>query len=374
MRRSSPTGFPIFTAGVWLLIGLSIGQASGQPGSGWKAHDHNRPRPPVVLPADQSLTVAPPSDAVVLFDGTETSLANWQAEDGGPTKWIVRDGAMYAVPGSGYAFSARAFGDCQLHVEWATPTLAEGKGQGRGNSGVFPMSLYEVQILDSYDNDTYPDGQAASIYGQYPPLVNASRPSGEWQVFDIVFRRPRFRPDGSVDHPARMTVFHNGVLVHNNRELVGPTNWLIHDPYQPHADKLPLSLQDHGNPVRFRNIWLREFPESVEPGPPSPSDPVMRLAPEVLKRYVGVYQTEEERIFRVRQKENRLQFYLYADRWFDMDARSKTEFAFRFTAAEVQFELGQDGVPTSVTFRMAGNDVRAARVNVETDKEAARER
>ena len=374
MRRSSRIRYPFFTSGVYLLIGSFINQASGQPHSGWKAHDPNRPRPPIVSPADQHLPVAPPSDAVILFDGTEASLANWQAEDGGPTKWIVLDGAMHTVPGSGYAYSARAFGDCQLHIEWATPAPAEGEGQGRGNSGVFPMSKYEVQILDSYDNDTYADGQAASIYGQFPPLANASRPPGEWQVFDIVFRRPHFRPDGSMERPARMTVLHNGVLVHNNRELLGPTNWIVHDPYQPHADKLPLSLQDHGNPVRFRNIWLRELPESVEPGPLSPSRPVLRLAADVLKRYVGTYRSLDGDIFRVRQKEDRLQFHLYADRWFDMDARSKTEFAFPFTAAKVQFELGEDGVPTSLTFRMAGTDERAKRVNANTTEGAVTER
>ncbi|PYQ19298.1 MAG: hypothetical protein DMF79_12915, partial [Acidobacteria bacterium] len=182
----------------------------------WKAHDMARPRPPVVAPARQALPVPAPPDALVLFDGT--SLAEWRSADGGPAKWVIKEGAIESVPGSGYLYSARAFGDVQLHVEWAAPVPAKGDGQGRGNSGVFLMGLYEVQVLDSYQNDTYPDGQAAAIYGQYPPLVNACRPPGEWQTYDILFRRPRFRPDGSLAQAARVTVLHNGILVQDGVE------------------------------------------------------------------------------------------------------------------------------------------------------------
>ncbi|MGD8534953.1 MAG: DUF1080 domain-containing protein, partial [Candidatus Aminicenantes bacterium] len=155
--------------------------------------------------------------------------------------------------------TVRGFGDCQLHIEWSAPLPVTGEGQGRGNSGVYLMEKYEVQVLDCYKNKTYADGMTAAVYGQYPPLVNACRPPGEWQVYDIIFHRPHFSDDGSLIRPAQMTVFHNGILVQDNVELMGPTNpnrWI---PYKVHEDKLPLLLQDHGNPVRFRNIWLREL-------------------------------------------------------------------------------------------------------------------
>jgi hypothetical protein len=171
----------------------------------------------------------------------------------------VRDGYMEAVKGSGSVRTAQGFGDCQLHVEWAAPTPAVGSDQDRGNSGVFLMDTYEVQILDSYENKTYADGSAAAIYGQFPPLVNACRRPGEWQTYDIVFHRPRFDGSGALVSPARMTVFHNGILVHDNDELTGPTAWKARPPYKAHADRLPISLQDHSHPVRFRNIWIRDL-------------------------------------------------------------------------------------------------------------------
>jgi hypothetical protein len=171
----------------------------------------------------------------------------------------VKDGALECVKGSGYIRTLQAFGDCQLHVEWAAPTPPEGTSQGRGNSGVFLMGMYEVQVLDSHENVTYADGQAAAAYGQHPPLVNASLPPGQWQTYDILFTRPRFNDRGEVTSPARLTVLHNGVLVQHNVELVGPTGWLKRDPYRAHPDKLPISLQDHGNPVRYRNLWVREL-------------------------------------------------------------------------------------------------------------------
>jgi hypothetical protein len=156
------------------------------------------------------------------------------------------------VPESGYIFSAGKFGDVQLHVEWATPVPASGRGQGRGNSGIFLMGLFEVQVLDSHENETYADGQAGAIYGQHPPRANACLPPGEWQSYDIVFRRPHFHEDGSVARPARITVLHNGILVQDNVTIWGPTTWLQHRAYERQPDKLPISLQDHGNPVRFR--------------------------------------------------------------------------------------------------------------------------
>ena len=225
----------------------------------WPIHSMERPRPPVVDPGPERPPVPPPADAVVLFDGTD--LSQWVTNDsaGSPAKWIVKDGYMEVAPGTGDHRTRRAFGDIQLHIEWATPARVEGHGQERGNSGVFLMGLYEVQILDSYGNDTYPDGQAAALYGQVPPLVNACRPPGQWQTYDIVFHRPVFAADGSVSQPARMTVFHNGILIHDNDTITG---WTVHHAvatYRPHDDRLPLLLQDHAHPVRYRNIWVREL-------------------------------------------------------------------------------------------------------------------
>jgi len=223
----------------------------------WAIHDLNRPLPPVVDPGPAGPPVAAPSDAIVLFDGKD--LIQWEDGKGEPAKWKVEGGYIEVVAKAGSIRTKRGFGDCQLHLEWATPPAASGEGQERGNSGVFPMDIYEVQVLDCYNNRTYADGQAAAIYGQYPPLVNASRKPGEWQTYDIVFHRPRFGEDGQLVEPARMTVYHNGVLVHDNAELTGPTAHKARPPYKAHADKLPLSLQEHGNPVRYRNIWLREL-------------------------------------------------------------------------------------------------------------------
>ena len=223
----------------------------------WPQHSLDRPRPPVVDPGPAGPPARPPSDAIVLFDGT--TLSEWRAEDGAPAKWIVRDGYVEVKPGTGTMVTARGFGDVQLHIEWATPATVTGQGQDRGNSGVFLMGIYELQVLDSYQNDTYPDGQAGAIYGQNPPLVNAVRGPGQWQSYDIIFRRPRFKADGTLERPARMTVLLNGVLIQDNFELVGPTANRSQPPYRAHADKLPLRLQDHGNPTRFRNIWVREL-------------------------------------------------------------------------------------------------------------------
>ena len=223
----------------------------------WAIHDMNRPLPRVVDPGAAGPTAAAPSDAVVLFNGND--LAQWEDAKGEPARWKVREGYMEVVAKTGSIRTKKGFGDCQLHIEWATPVTVSGEGQERGNSGVFLMDTYEVQVLDSFENRTYADGQAAALYGQYPPLVNACRKPGEWQTYDIVFHRPRFAADGKLAEPARLTVFHNGILVHDNDVLTGPTAHKARPPYKAHADKLPLSLQDHGNPTRFRNIWLREL-------------------------------------------------------------------------------------------------------------------
>ena len=225
----------------------------------WKVHDPDRPQPPNVTPAPAGGPTPAPSDAIVLFDGTD--LSQWEDSKGQPAQWKVENGTMEVVKKTGSILTKQKFGSCQLHLEWAAPLPAVGEGQDRGNSGVFLMKLYEVQVLDCYENTTYADGMTAAVYGQYPPLVNACRPPGEWQTYDIVFRRPYFDEAGNLAKAGRMTVFHNGILVHDNVELTGPTAHKMRPPYIPHADRLPVSLQDHGNPVRYRNIWIRELEE-----------------------------------------------------------------------------------------------------------------
>ncbi len=204
--------------------------------------------PVVIDPGDSH---QPPSDAIILFDGKD--LSKWDAGKG----WTVQDGYVQAG-GEGGITTKQGFGDCQLHLEFATPEKVEGEGQGRGNSGVYLMNKYELQILDSYNNKTYFDGQCGAIYKQYPPLVNACRKPGEWQSYDIIFTAPRFCESGTLKSPAYMTVFQNGVLIQNHVEIQGNTYWASPPSYEKHEDKLPVHIQNHGNPIRFRNIWIRE--------------------------------------------------------------------------------------------------------------------
>ncbi len=211
------------------------------------------PVPPVVSAPEGGI----PSDAIVLFDGRNADA--WEPVSPGSKGWKVADGVLTVVPHSGYQRTKASFGDIQLHVEFREPAIVKGNGQGRGNSGVFFMGLYELQILDSYRNPTYVNGQAASIYKEYAPLVNASRPPGEWQAYDAVFVAPRFGKDGVLISPARATVFHNGVLVLYDVKLTGPTLWIGVPHYAPHAARLPLELQEHGDAVSFRRIWVREL-------------------------------------------------------------------------------------------------------------------
>jgi hypothetical protein len=230
-----------------LLAALAITGVSAEYVSGivW-------PEPKRVTPGENG---GPPSDAVVLFDGT--NLDQWEGGD----QWKIADGC--AIPRRGGIHTKESFGDCQLHVEFATPERVEGSGQGRGNSGVYLMGRYEVQVLDSHDNPTYFDGQCGSIYKQSPPMVNVSKQPGEWQTYDILFESPRFDSAGKLERPGYVTVFQNGVVVQNHHELLGTTAWDAPPAYEAHPARQPLHLQFHGNPVRFRNIWLREMQTPV---------------------------------------------------------------------------------------------------------------
>lgn len=239
------------------------------PGMKWRVHDPDRPQAPEVDPGTgvpPAVPGVPPSDAVVLFDGKD--LSRWRTADGKEPGWILRDGVLEVppprTPGGGDLLTKDAFGDCQFHVEWAAPDPPQGDLMNRGNSGVYFFGLYEVQIFDSYRGGIYADGQAAAIYGQYPPLVNACRRPGEWQAFDILFTAPRFQ-EGRLASPAFVTVLHNGVCVHHHRPILGPTQHRALPKYVPHGPEGPIRLQAHGNPVRFRNIWVRPIRGAEEP-------------------------------------------------------------------------------------------------------------
>lgn len=226
------------------------------PGQKWKVHDSERPQPRVVTPGGPVTEVSPPSDAIVLFGGRD--LSGWESvkEPGAPAPWKVEQGYMEAAPKTGDIRTRAEFGDCQLHVEWCAPSEVVGNSQGRGNSGVFLMGRYEIQVLDCYDNPTYADGTAGAIYGEHPPLVNACRKPGEWQTYDIIWIAPRFEGEKLVS-PPYLTLIHNGIVVQYHRELIGPTSHRKVNDWVPHGPSGPLRLQDHNNPMRFRNIWYR---------------------------------------------------------------------------------------------------------------------
>ena len=225
-----------------------------QPDGRWKVHDGKRPRPKIVAPGP-FVSVEPPADAIVLL-GKGSDASHWQMLDGSPVTWPMAGGVISS--GKGFIRTKQEFTDVQLHVEFATPDKVSGTSQDRGNSGVFLARVFEIQVLDSFDNVSYADGQAAAMYGQHPPLVNASRGPGQWQSYDIVFTAPRFE-GATLKSPAIVTVFHNGILVHNAKPFWGPTAHKRIGTYAPSDARGPLGLQDHGNPVRFRNIWVRDL-------------------------------------------------------------------------------------------------------------------
>jgi hypothetical protein len=241
-----------FLASISFIVqAQEIDRSKGDP----KLSEYYNPEAPVVTPGKTAHDA--PSDAIVLFDGK--NFSNWEGDKNQPIGWTMENGAMIVKGGSGGIKTKRGFGDCQMHIEFRTPAEVKGDGQGRGNSGIFLMGKYELQVLDNYNNKTYVNGQAGSMYKQLPPMVNACRPPGEWQTYDIIFTAPRFYDDGRLKSQARITVIHNGVLVQNNTTIWGSTEYIGSPVYKKHSDKEPIFLQDHGNPTAFRNIWIREL-------------------------------------------------------------------------------------------------------------------
>jgi len=361
MRVTRGTQSVLRTMASVVAMTLAAGAASAQVH--WQQHDMDRPRPGAVTPPARDLPAPAPEDAVVLFDGTD--LSSWESVNGGPAKWVVDGEAIVVAPGTGAIQTTQDFGDVQLHIEWSAPTEIEGDSQGRGNSGVFLMKLYEVQVLDSYQNETYADGQAASIYGQYPPLANAMRAPGEWNAYDIFFRRPRFSDAGALEEAARLTVIHNGILVQNNEELWGGTNWIQAAPYASHPDAMPIMLQDHGNPVRFRNIWVR--PIEARPAPEgltataeaAAEAPV--LSAEALDAYAGQYERGPGEFTTIRRDGDRLLANVIGYE-LELVPVSQTEFRFARSDVSLIFEFDAAGTPQGLVMRLGGVDYPASRV------------
>lgn len=269
MRRSA---FSTLALSLLTTAALAEGGFYGDPPDKthpWAIHDMNRPQPVRVEPgtfSSQEVPGTPPSDAVILFSGKPEEIEKWISDKNGePTKWVVKDSVLQCVPGSGYIRTKEEFADCQLHIEWSAPSKVEGNSQGRGNSGVFLMGAVEVQVLDNYNNPSYPDGMASSIYGINPPMANPLRAPGEWQTYDIIFRKPVFK-DGQEIDPGYITVFVNGVLTQDHTPLEGGGGHMRRSKPKAFPEKGPLKIQDHGNPVRFRNIWYRPLPKRFVDG------------------------------------------------------------------------------------------------------------
>lgn len=324
-------------------------------GPPWRLHDMQRPEPHPIHPGDVRMG-QPPSDAEVLFDGS--NLDRWRSSGGGPAGWKVEDGYM-EVEGEEDIVTRGSFGDCQLHVEWAAPAMVSGDSQARGNSGVFFMGgRYEIQVLDSYQNSTYADGHAGAIYGQYPPRVIASRPPGEWQSYDIIFHGPRFEEDGSLERPARITVFHNNVLVQDNVTLTGPTAWLTRPEYEPHPEKLPIELQNHGDPVRFRNIWIRELsaPDPLDSPHERPEiTPEITLTAEQLERFTGAYGDPNDPFAVVSEKDDALFIKVGNQDPVRLVPQSETVFVPDLLDARITFHVDAQGQVRQVTFDSGGS-------------------
>ncbi len=352
--KHSPNYLSIVLLGIVpAMLVLSVSEpGTARQDPSYKIHDWNRPRPPVVDPGTPSTQEVPgkaPSDATVLFDGRD--LSQWVAMDGSAPKWIIKDGVLECVRGSGFIRTLQNFGDCQLHLGYATPIPPQGRSQGRGNSGVFMMGMYEIQVLDNYDNPTYADGYSAAVYGEYPPLVNVCRPPGQWESYDVVFTRPRFDEKGQLASPARLTLLHNGVLVQNNVAIKGPTNWMVREPYRWHPDKLPLSLQDHGNPVRYRNIWIRELTDAAQKE--------FTYSTSLLDNYVGTYRVTPRLSIVIERRASQLIMKVVDDTGrgheHPLFAESKTKFFAKDVDSNVVFNTNDQGVAESISWYMGGD-------------------
>ena len=327
----------------------------------WKIHDMGRPKPPVMEPMNQSLPIAPPKGAIVLFKGGD--LSQWHGRDNGDAKWKLEKDYMEIVPGNGEITSKESFGDVFIHVEWASPDDTTRRGQDRGNSGIFFMGQYEMQVLDSYQTDTYADGQAGAVYGQAPPRFNACKPRSEWNAYDISFRRPRFAADGSVQSPARITVVHNGILIQDNEAYKGPTSWLKYLPYKAHADKLPISLQEHNCKVRFRNIWVLPLPELATAPTSGYGDKTISIADTDLDKYTGTYERPNAKapIIVTKKKGTLFADFFWRPGELELVPIAPNEFALIETAGVVTFHLNDKGIATDLVFHLGGEDMPAAK-------------
>ena len=336
-------------AAIFLTAIFRFNTAEAQLETGWKIHDLNRPQPKIVTSAADPSSIKPPSDAEILFDGT--NLSQWRDSQGGESKWKIENKILVSTKKSGNIYTKKEHGDCQLHLEWAIPKDTQGIGQSRGNSGVFLMSLFEIQVLDTLGNPTYADGIAGSIYGQYPPLVNASRVLGKWQTYDIIFHRPRFNADGSLKSRARITLLHNGVLAQDNAEVFGPTKWIQHLEYSEDMQKASLSLQQHGSPVYYRNIWIRDLPEGLPQPEHSYPTSQVELNDQDLDRLVGDYGK-----FKVKKSNGKIYCVFYQAEM-ELLPLSKSEFVMKKCAGKLSFDFDDKGQVKEANLQLdaAGN-------------------
>jgi hypothetical protein len=336
-----------------ILLGAGTAFAGTPYNKSAKVHDRTQALPPVVTPGQPSTQIkagTAPSDAIVLFDGSDTS--SWVSWNGEPAEWAIEEGVLVCTPRTGSIRTLRNFGDCQFHIEWTVPVTPDAEGQGRNNSGVFfGLDRYEVQILDSYENVTYSDGSAGAVYGQYAPLANAMLPPETWQTYDILYSAPKFDAAGVLKSPAMLTVLHNGVLVQHNAVLDGPTAWINRPPYQAHPEKLPISLQDHGNPVRYRNIWVREL------GPKTPAE--YTYAKSYLESLSGTYKNSWGSVLKIELGEHDQLTMNLAGETLPLYAQSETLFFAKTTDILVDFSLAESENKVKVSVGAGWDDFEA---------------